>query len=313
MIIFLTLCYVAVLFLLVKIRVLPDNMIVRLSPIGFMLLLFLFLFLPMQWGAPAGAALVVRNSVAIVPNVPGQVTEVNVAPNEPVKKGEVLFRIDPTQYQANVDQLTAQLELAELREQQFTQLEARNAGSRFQLEEARANAASLGAQLSHVQWQLDSTTVRAPTDGFVTNVALRPGARVAAVPLAATMPFFDTSETIVGAQIHQIYARYIEPEQEAEITFKQFPGEVFSATVETVLPAIAQGQVTVSGTAVAPTAPSAHPFVVRLKLRDNSVAERLKAGAYGQAAIYTSSVQPTHVIRRVMMWMQAWMNYLAPV
>ena len=90
MIIFLTLCYVAVLFLLVKVRVLPDNTIVRLSPIGFMLLLFLFLFLPMQWGAPSGAALVVRNSVAIVPNVPGQVTEVNVAPNEPVKKDEVV-------------------------------------------------------------------------------------------------------------------------------------------------------------------------------------------------------------------------------
>jgi heme/copper-type cytochrome/quinol oxidase subunit 1 len=58
MIIFLTLCFVALLFLLVKLRILPDNLFVRLSPIGFMLLLFLFLFVPMQWGAPGGPAVV---------------------------------------------------------------------------------------------------------------------------------------------------------------------------------------------------------------------------------------------------------------
>ena len=80
MIIFLTLCYVAVLLLLVKLHALPDNLFVRLSPIGFMLLLFLFLFVPMQWGAPAGPATVIRHAVAIVPNVPGQVVEVSVEP-----------------------------------------------------------------------------------------------------------------------------------------------------------------------------------------------------------------------------------------
>jgi multidrug resistance efflux pump len=53
--------------------------------------------------------------VAIVPNVPGQVIEVAVQPNQPVKKGNVLFRIDPTQYQAEIDQLTAPWKLAKLR------------------------------------------------------------------------------------------------------------------------------------------------------------------------------------------------------
>jgi RND family efflux transporter MFP subunit len=313
MIIFLTLCYVGILFLLVKLRILPDNLFVRLSPIGFMLLLFLFLFVPMQWGAPGGPAVVVRAAVSIVPNVPGQVAEVTVVPNKPIKKGDVLFRIDPTQYQAKVDQLSAQLKLAELRLEQYTQLEARDAGSRFRVEEAQARVVSLRAQLSDAQWQLESTTVRAPADGFATNVALRPGARVAAMPLAATMPFFDTSETLVGAQIHQIYARFIEPGQKAEITFKEFPGQVFSATVEAILPAISQGQVTVSGAAIGPTQLSADPFIVRLKLDDRELADKLHAGAFGQAAIYTSSMQATHVIRRVMMRMQGWMNYLVPV
>jgi RND family efflux transporter MFP subunit len=312
MIAFLTLCYIALLYLLVRMRVLPDTLFVRLSPIGFSILLFLFLFVPMQWGAPFGPAVVVRPSVAIVPNVTGQVVSVDVEANKLVKKGDVLFRIDPTQYQAKVDQLTAQLKLAQLRQEQYAQLAARNAGNRFQVEETQANVASLKAQLADAQWQLNSTTVRAPADGFATYVALRPGARVAAVPLAATMPFFDISETIVGVQIHQIHMRFIEPGQEAELTFKEFPGQIFSAKVSLVLPAISQGQVAVSGSAVAPGPISPAPFVVRLKLDDPKIAAKLHAGAYGEAAIYTSSMQAAHVIRRVMLRMQAWINYLSP-
>ena len=66
-----------------------------------MLLLLLFgLFIPMGWGAPEGPALVIRNSVAIVPDVAGEVLEVPVAANTPLKAGDVLFRIDPVPFQA---------------------------------------------------------------------------------------------------------------------------------------------------------------------------------------------------------------------
>jgi multidrug resistance efflux pump len=240
------------------------------------------------------------------------VVEVPVEANKPLRKGDVLFRIDSTQYQARVDQLGAQLKLAELRKEQFAQLALRNSGSRFKVEEAEANVSSLKAQITDAQWQLDSTVVKAPADGFVTNVGLRPGARVAAVPLAAAMPFIDTSVVIVGAQIAQIYVRYIEPGQRADVTFKQFPGQVYAATVERVLPATSQGQVAVSGMAVQPQRLSAAPFVVRLALDDPSITAKLHAGSFGQVAIYTASMQPAHVIRKVMMWMQAWMNYLVP-
>jgi multidrug resistance efflux pump len=310
MILFLTLCYVAVLYALVRLHVLPDNLLVRSSPIGFSLLLFLFLFVPMQWGAPAGPAVVVRAAVQIVPNVAGQVIEVPVKPNKPLRKGDVLFRIDPTQYQARFDNLEAQLKLAQLRKEQYTELAAKDATSRFKVEEVNAAVVSLEAQVADAKWQLDNTVVKAPTDGFVTNVALTAGARVAAVPMAAAMPFIDTSGAVVGAQIGQNYVRYIEPGQNADVTFKQLPGQVFKATVESVLPAIAQGQVVVSGMAVQSQPLAPIPYIVRLKLEDPSVTAKLHAGAFGQVAIYTSSMQVAHVIRKVMMWMQAWMNYL---
>ena len=71
--------------------------------------------------------------------------------------------------------------------------------------------------------------VRAPADGYVTNLALRKGARVANLPLAPVMAFIDTSETMIGVEIAQINARYIEPGQRVEMTFKFMPGVVYHA------------------------------------------------------------------------------------
>ncbi|MFL5202844.1 MAG: biotin/lipoyl-binding protein, partial [Microvirga sp.] len=65
-------------------------------------------------GHPWPAA-VIRNSVQIIPSVAGEVIDVPVAANTPVKAGDVLFRIDPTTYQAQVQAIEAQLKLAELR------------------------------------------------------------------------------------------------------------------------------------------------------------------------------------------------------
>ena len=77
-----------------------------------MLLLLIGLFIPMGWGAPQGSALVVRNSVAIVPDVAGEVIEVPVAANTPLKAGDVLFRIDPVPFRPRSMRSQAQLKFA---------------------------------------------------------------------------------------------------------------------------------------------------------------------------------------------------------
>ncbi len=100
--------YLVILFILVKTKIVPFNLFWKCSPLIVLLLLMFGLFIPMGWGAPQGAALVVRNSVQIVPNVAGEVTEVPVEPNKPLKAGDVLFKIDPVPYQAQVDAIGAQ-------------------------------------------------------------------------------------------------------------------------------------------------------------------------------------------------------------
>jgi len=144
--------------------------------------------------------------IPIVPNVKGVVVEVPITGLQVVDKGEVLFRIDPTPYQFTVDQLNAsidqaeaQRQLAEIQVERAAGLVRASAGAQSQLDQwnaelaiAQASIASLTAQLGNAQWQLDETVVRAPYQGFVFNLQLRPGNFVTSIPMASSMSFVST-------------------------------------------------------------------------------------------------------------------------
>lgn len=304
--------YLALLFTLVWVGIIRFNAFWKASPLIVLLLLNLGLFIPMGWGAPQGPVVVVRNAVSIVPDVAGEVTDVPVAANTPLKAGDVLFNIDPTPYDAQVKAIEAQLKLSRTRLAQMTQLYERDSGRGFDVEQRQSEVDQLSGQLEGAQWNLDKTTVRAPADGYVTNVALRKGARVANLPLSPVMAFIDTSNTLVGVEIDQIDARYVAPGQEVEVTFKFMPGHVYTGRVESVLQAIATGQAQTSGTAVAPKAIEAAPFVVRVRLDDEAFSNSLPAGATGTAAIYTDHVKVSHIIRRILLRQVAILNYINP-
>jgi RND family efflux transporter MFP subunit len=304
--------YLVLLFLLVHFKIVPFNLFWKASPAIVMLIVMLGLLVPMGWGAPQGDVLVVRNAVSIVPDVAGEVTDVPVVANVPLKTGDVLFKIDPTPYAAQVKAIDAQFKLAKTRLGQMTQLYERDAGRGFDVEQRQSEVDQLSGQLESAQWNLDKTVVRAPTDGYVTNLALRKGARVANLPLSPVMAFIDTSNTVIGVEINQIDARYVQPGQEVEVTFKFAPGQIYSGKVESVLQAISTGQAQTSGTAVTPKAIEAAPFVVRVKLDDADFAKRLPAGSVGTAAIYTDHVKPAHIVRRVVLRQLAILNYINP-
>ncbi len=312
MIVFLFNIYLLILFLLVWFKVVPFNLFWKISPLLVLLILTVGLFIPMGWGAPSGPVLLGRHSVQIVPDVAGEVIDVPVQPNVPLRAGDVLFRIDPTTYQAQVDTLSAQLKFAELRHGQMTQLQRGDAGRAFDVQQRESEVEQIKAQLASARWNLDKTVVRAPTDGFVTNLALRKGARVTSLPLAPVMAFIDTTDSVIAMEVAQINARYIELGQRVEVTFKFLPGHIFGGHVDTVLQAVAAGQAQPSGLAVTPKDVQSAPFVIRLSLDDPEVAKRLPAGSTGEAAIYTEHVQMAHVIRKVMLRMTAIMNYINP-
>src|SRR5262245_65622625 len=161
--------YIALLFALVWLGAIRFNTFWKMSPLIVLLLLNIGLFIPMGWGAPQGRALVYRAAVSIVPDVAGEVTEVPVTANSPLKGGDVLFRIDPTPYDAQVKTIAAQLKLSDTRLSQMTQLYERDAGRGFDVEQRQSEVDQLKGQLQAAQWNLEKTVVRAPADGYVTN------------------------------------------------------------------------------------------------------------------------------------------------
>jgi multidrug resistance efflux pump len=310
MIVVLLNAYLLLLGLFVWLKIVPFNLFWKLSPVIVLLGLLVGLFIPMGWGAPSGPAVVLRNSVQIVPSVSGEVVDVPAQANVPVKEGDILFRIDPTTYDSQMRAIEAQLKFAELRLAQFSELYRREAGRGFDVQQHQAEADQLRAQLEGAKWNLEKTTVRAPANGFVTNLTLRKGARVTAQ--SPVMAFIDTSDTLFAAEIPQIYARYIQAGQPAEITFKIFPGRVYSGRVETVLQAISTGQAPTTGLAAAPGDVVATPFVVRLRLDDKDIGPNLPAGSTALVAIFTDRVKASHVIRKVVLRQTAILNYVNP-
>ncbi len=312
MIAFLTLCYVAILAILVWLKVLPNKLSTWLSIIIWMVLLFVVLFIPMQWGAPAGSARIMTYTVQIIPNVAGPVIEVPVEANRPIKKGDVLFKIDPTTYEAALQVTQAQLDYQKVRLQQYKKLASTAAGTQFQVQETDARVKQLTAELRGAEWNLKETTVRAPADGYVTNLALRPGQRVVTFPFQPAMTFVDTSRKIVVVQIQQIYERHLKRGQEVEMAFKTRPGRIYTGKVIAVIRVTHESQGVTSGTLPAAEPIQAEPFFVRVQLDDPEAAKELPAGSAGTAAIYTKNASMTHIIRKVMIRMGSYMNFIIP-
>ena len=329
MIVFLTLCYVAVLGLLIKLKVIKLNLWWKISPAVWMLILLIVLFIPMQWGAPSGTVTNYNYVVEIVPNVSGEVIEVSVEALKPLKKGDVLFKIDPTPFEYNLGRLRASLKEAQVaRDLAKTQLDrniklaAQSAAAQRKVDDWRAQYDSSLATIQRIkeeikdaEWNLDQTVVTASADGYLIGLTLHPGQRVTNLPVRTWMAFVNSEASRLIAGIKQNMLRHVRTGQKAEVVFKLFPGRTFTATVETIAPLTPQGQLQPSG--IVPTAPTPNlmpaTYGVILKLDDKaSSLQRLPGGAIGTAAIYTDNVKATHIIRKVMMRMQSWMNYIIP-
>lgn len=126
--------------------------------------------------------------VSITPQVSGSITSLLVKDNQRVKAGDVLFRIDETPFHIAV--LNAQAQLAKA---QSDLAKANNEANRRRhlpqnfisaedLDTANINVKAMQASLEvaeatlkQVQWQFTQTVVKAPVDGWVTNLSTREG------------------------------------------------------------------------------------------------------------------------------------------
>jgi len=252
----------------------------------------------------------------IVPAVSGTVVSVSAQPLVEMKQGEVLFNLDPVPFQNTVNSLTAEIVLAkEDSERARTLLKSKNISQR-DADAAFTRQANLEGRLATATFELEQTTVRAPTDGYVTQMALRPGMRAMAMPLRPVMIFVNKESLYFVAWFRQNNLLRLIPGDDAEVAFDGIPGEVFAGKVVAMLPAMAEGQVQPSGDLISPMrAPYPGRIGVRIEITDpafEKYRDIVPGGAYAQTAIYSTHFHHVAIMRKILLRMSAWMNYLFP-
>jgi multidrug resistance efflux pump len=307
----------------------------------------------------------------IVPDVGGRVIEVAVSGDERVKQGDVIFKIDPSPYEATLALRKAELRAAlqkvegyeaslaasgseseraradrdrsrdnyQRREQVgeaggFSKAQLENLRQAYLADEAKLQAAlaketeaevqlavdasgdnvlvaQAKANLSTAQWELDRTVFRAPTDGFVSQLLLRPGMMAQPLPLRPVGVFVHAEETQLVGAFWQNSLQRIRVGDEAEVIFRAVPGKVFKGKVEKVLPVLAQGQLQATGNLLSvEMVPNAGKVPVLLHLEEDLSSYKLPAGVIGSGAIYTEHVHHVAIMRKILLRMVSWQNYI---
>jgi multidrug resistance efflux pump len=181
------------------------------------------------------------------------------------------------------------------------------------IEGVNTTVARLTAELADAQYDLDQTVTRAPGNGFVTQVALRPGMYVVPAPLRPVMAFVNTDihDQGLGAAFQQNSLQRVRAGDEAEVAFDAVPGRVFKGKVRTVLDAIAAGQIQASGALVDYGARTEGGRALALIDIDEDISGyQIPAGAAAQVAIYTKYWHHVSLLRKILLRMRSWQNYV---
>jgi multidrug resistance efflux pump len=366
--------------------------------------------------------------VQIVPQVRGTVIDVPVEANVPVKKGDVLFRIDPQPYQIEVDRLRA---LLAAKNSKFAQLSEQMAGAeaatrqaraallasessndrqlRESLERAKSQTAQtkdrldlatkqydrakslyrgqsiaqaeydraeanfqsvqkefaqvqsdeklateklkegsssleatrqelaraeanerqvrlqlkaevdglnpdvreVTAMLDKARFDLEETSVKAPTDGYVPQKLLRPGMMAVPFPVKPLMMFVVGEQPTLVATFPQRTISDIKPGMKGEAAFKLYPGRSFKVKVRRVLTAMREGELDATGQIAVATAEHEPGYVpIVFDYEEDVTGLNLPIGAQATVAVYTDRMHPLSFLRMIVLRIKSWENYI---
>ena len=184
------------------------------------------------------------NVVGIACRVAGPIVQFPVRDNQPVKKGDLLFEVDPSTYKAAADQCAAKLQQAQAAQIQAQQeLQRQTAlyqtkvtdlrdlqNAQDSLAAATANVAAAAADLELARLNLSYTKIFAPVDGYLTNVNTSPGTYVYAGQ--QLLALVDISSFWIAAYFKETQIHHVKDGGKAKITFIGRENEPFEGVVD---------------------------------------------------------------------------------
>lgn len=263
----------------------------------------------LSYFAPTGRVTVISPVVEVTSNVAGQITDVPVQTNQLVKAGTVLFRIDPTPYEAQVRKINAQLKFQELRFAQMRQLQAGGTGRSFDVEQRQAEVEQLRAQLDSARYDLEQTTIRAPGDGYVSSLALNKGDRAA--PFKAVMSFILADGIQLVGIFPQNGFQTIKPGAKIQFALSNNPGHLYTSAIGDILSGVGEGQIASSGMLTRVTSLAMTTEYAALIIRPEDIdAFALRPGMSGTATVYAPNSAPLDIIGWLLLYARALVLYL---
>lgn len=312
-------------------------------------------------------------TIPVTPQVTGIVSKVTDKQNMRIQKGEMLFQLDKTRFQARLDRIQADLITAihntqalkgqldeaiantshvsaerdrlfedyqrylrgsKARVNPFSAQDIDNARHNFLAQDAlvkgslaeqaqiksqldsvvngeQSQIVSLRAQLAEARYNLEQTVVRAPSNGYVTQVLIRPGTYAAALPLRPVMIFVPEQKRQIIAQFRQNSLLRLQAGDEAEVVFNALPGQVFPGKLVRILPVVPGGAYQAQGTLQSLNmVPGSDGVLAVIELEPNADIDALPDGIFAQVAVYSDHFSHVSVMRKVLLRMTSWVHYL---
>ena len=180
-----------------------------------------------------------------------------------------------------------------------------------QIDGVHTSVARLRAELRDAEYNLELTTVRAPGPGFVTQLALRPGMYLMPAPFKPAMVFVNVDDTALAAGFQQNALLRVRPGDEAEVAFDAAPGRIFKGKVRHVLDVISTGQLQASGALqeIGERTQEGRAVAI-IDLEAEAAAFKFPGGSAAQVALYTPHWHHFAIIRRILLRMRSWQNYI---
>lgn len=125
------------------------------------------------------------------------------------------------------------------------------------------------------------------------------------------MTFINQEEKYYIGAFRQNSLLRLEPGFEADFIFRALPGKTFKGKVIEVLPAIGENQVQAAGMLYGSDLllRQGRPLI-KLKVTDDLSPYHLPLGTSVEIAVYSDSFEHVSVMRKVLIRMKSWQNYL---